>query len=84
MRTTRPNRDARLQELLRSHGVRVTDQRLRVLRELAQLRMPVSHTELADRLAGEGMDRATVFRNLVSLTEAGILAKSQLGSVCRY
>lgn len=84
MRTTRPNRDARLQELLRSRGVRVTDQRLRVLRELAQLRMPVSHTELADRLAGEGMDRATVFRNLVSLTEAGILAKSQLGTVWRY
>jgi Fur family ferric uptake transcriptional regulator len=46
--------------------------------------MPVSHTELADRLAGDGLDRATVFRNLVSLTEAGILAKSQLGAVWRY
>lgn len=84
MRPVRGKRDARLHELLRSHGVRVTDQRLRVLRELAQLRMPVSHTELADRLAGDGMDRATVFRSLVSLSDAGILAKSQLGAVWRY
>jgi Fur family ferric uptake transcriptional regulator len=77
-------REGRLHELLRGHRLRVTDQRLRVLRELARLRMPVSHTELADRLAGEDMDRATVFRNLVSLADAGILARSQLGAVWRY
>ncbi len=78
-------RAQRLRQLLQGSGVRVTDQRLKVLHELDQLRMPVSHTELADRLAGNGLDRATVFRNLVSLTEAGILVRTQLGdTVWRY
>ena len=78
-------RDQRVQQLLRQRGIRVTDQRIKVLRELDQLRVPVSHTELADRLAGDGLDRATVFRNLVALTEAGILVRTQLGdTVWRY
>lgn len=47
--------------------------------ELAKLRIPASHPELTERLAGDGLDRATIYRNLLSLTEAGLLVKTQLG-----
>lgn len=50
-----------------------------ILRELAKLRVPASHPELTERLAGEGLDRATIYRNLLSLTEAGLLVRTQLG-----
>lgn len=72
-------RDDDLRELLVSRGFRVTAQRLVILRELAKLRIPTSHPELTERLAGSDLDRATVYRNLLSLTEAGVLIKTQLG-----
>ena len=50
-----------------------------ILRELAKLRIPTSHPELTERLAGPGLDRATIYRNLLSLTEAGLLVRTQLG-----
>jgi len=39
----------------------------------------MTHAEVAEELAGEGFDKATVFRNLVDLTEAGLLSRSELG-----
>lgn len=76
---TRLLRDEDLKDLLVSRSIRVTEQRMAILRELAKLRIPTSHPELTERLAGTGLDRATVYRNLLSLTEAGILVKTQLG-----
>jgi Fur family ferric uptake transcriptional regulator len=75
----RPLRDDDLRELLTAKGLRVTEQRTTILRELAKLRLPASHPELTDRLASASLDRATIYRNLVSLTEAGILVRTQLG-----
>jgi Fur family ferric uptake transcriptional regulator len=81
----RPLDDARLRQLLVDHGFRVTGPRLQVLGELAKLRTPISHTELAERLAGTPLDRVTIYRNLLSLTEAGVLVRTQLGDgVWRY
>jgi Fur family ferric uptake transcriptional regulator len=65
--------------LLSSRGLRVTEQRLAVVRELSRTRAPVSHPELTERLSGTGLDRATVYRNLLTLTEAGLLVRTQLG-----
>jgi Fur family transcriptional regulator, ferric uptake regulator len=76
---TRRFRDDDLRELLVSRGIRVTQQRMVILRELARLRMPTSHPELTERIAGDGLDRATIYRNLLSLTEAGLLVRTQLG-----
>ncbi len=76
---TRLLRDGDLRQLLRDKGIRVTEQRMVLLRELAKLRIPASHPELTERLAGDGLDRATIYRNLLSLTEAGLLVKTQLG-----
>jgi Fur family transcriptional regulator, ferric uptake regulator len=76
---TRLLRDDDLRQLLIDKDIRVTDQRMAILRELAKLRIPTSHPELTDRLAGASLDRATIYRNLLSLTEAGLLVKTQLG-----
>lgn len=76
---TNPNklREQKLKELLVKKGFRVTQQRLSILGELAQLRVPVSHSELADRLPD--LDRVTVYRTLLSMTDAGVLVRTQLG-----
>ena len=68
-----------LRRFLTERGFRVTEQRLILLRELGQLKQPVSHPELTERLAGTSLDRVTIYRNLLSLTEAGVLIKTQLG-----
>jgi len=84
LRRTSSRRDARFRALLEAQGLRITEQRLSVLRALSWSRTPVSFPELAERLAGD-LDRATVYRNLLALAEAGILVRSQLGDgVWRY
>lgn len=72
-------REDDVRQLLVESGLRVTEQRIQVLRELSRLRVPASHAELTERLAGVGLDRATIYRNLLSLTDAGLLVKTQLG-----
>lgn len=72
-------RNSDLKRLLEAKGIRTTEQRLRILRELASLRMPVSHSELTRRLARSALDRVTIYRNLLSLSAAGILIRTQLG-----
>jgi Fur family ferric uptake transcriptional regulator len=75
----RPQREDVLRQLLSDKGIRVTEQRMLIMRELDKLRVPASHAELTERLSGSTLDRATIYRNLVSLTEAGLLVKTQLG-----
>lgn len=79
MKRKRPVRDDELRELLAGAGLRVTEQRLVVLREMAKLHEPISHPELTERLSGTTLDRATIYRNLLSLTETGLLVKTHLG-----
>jgi len=71
--------------LLASHGLRVTEQRLALLRAMLALTKPVSHPELAELLARSGLDRATVYRNLLTLTAQGVLVRVSMGDqVWRY
>jgi Fur family ferric uptake transcriptional regulator len=72
-------REASIRELLVSKSLRVTEQRLVVLRQLASARKPLSHAELTAKLEGSGLDRATIYRNLLALTEAGLLVRTSLG-----
>ena len=69
----------KLKSTLRGAGLRSTAPRVAVLKRLMGATTPVSHGELADRLADQGIDRATVYRNLTDLTEAGILRRTDLG-----
>jgi len=65
---TRLLRGDDLRRLLVGKGIRVTEQRMVLLRELAKLQLPASHPELTERLAGVGLERAATYRNLLSLT----------------
>ena len=65
--------------MLASRGLRVTEQRLALLHAISLVSSPISHPELSERLADAGLDRATVYRNLLTLADAGVLVRAQLG-----
>ena len=70
---------ADLQAEIRGHGLRSTGPRVAVLAHLRKATSPLSHTEIHEALADRGYDRATIYRNLVDLAEAGLLVRSDLG-----
>lgn len=63
---------------LGQHGLRVTAQRIKVLRALEGEHDPISHGELANKLALSGMDRATVYRNLKTLVESKMVSRTMI------
>jgi len=65
--------------LLRKAGLRCTPARLAVLSHITASGAPRTHAQVADALADRGFDRATIYRNLTELTEAGIFARVELG-----
>jgi Fur family ferric uptake transcriptional regulator len=71
--------DAALRERVRAAGLRVTSARLAVLRVLHLAGLPASHPEVCTALQTDGWDRATLYRNLCDLTEAGLLRRVDLG-----
>ena len=40
---------------------------------------PLTHADVVERVESLGLDRATVYRNLMDLTEVGLVARSDLG-----
>lgn len=64
---------------LRDAGLRATQSRMLVLAFLAETRRPVTHGEVVDALEDRGLDRATIYRNLVDLADAGIARRSDFG-----
>jgi Fur family ferric uptake transcriptional regulator len=70
---------AELQAELRRNGMRSTGSRVAVLAHLHQATAPLSHTEIFEALEERGYDRATIYRNLIDLAEAGLLMRSDLG-----
>jgi Fur family ferric uptake transcriptional regulator len=62
--------------LLQEAGLRVTKHRLLVLETVAKVKLPITVYELIDTLRKkENIDQATVYRNLSSLHEAGLLRR---------
>lgn len=79
---TKRNRGSSLEQvrpLLRKAGLRATAPRLAVLRLMADAKAPLSHAELAEKLAPLGFDRVTLYRNLVDLADAGMFSRIDLG-----
>ena len=68
-----------LRELIRQAGLRSTTARVAVLKQLERATSPISHAELAEAIVPQGFDRATVYRNLMDLTEAGLVARGEYG-----
>ena len=65
--------------MLRSAGLRATAARLAVMKALLAAHAPRSHAEVCEDLADAGIDRVTIWRNLVDLTEAGLVRRSDHG-----
>jgi Fur family transcriptional regulator, ferric uptake regulator len=74
-----PHDDDTLRTELRGAGLRATPARVAVLGVLRDGGSPMTHGEVADRLDGRGWDRATIFRNLVALVEAGFVRRTDVG-----
>ena len=76
---------AEIRARIRATGLRSTGPRIAVLRHLGRSAMPISHAEIADALEPAGFDRATLYRNLIDLTDAGLLSRTDYGDhVWRY
>ncbi|HWO24426.1 MAG TPA: transcriptional repressor [Kofleriaceae bacterium] len=73
------NLDEELCAVVRSRGLRATPSRIAVLELLRASGAPVSHKDVADRLANQQWDRATIYRNLTDLAEAGLLRRTDVG-----
>ena len=68
-----------LRTQLRDKGLRATASRVAVLEHLQHATTPVSHAELAAELSPRGWDRATIYRNLIDLTEVGLVRRTDVG-----
>ena len=68
-----------LRTAIRGVGLRATPSRLAVLELLRTTDAPMSHGEVADRLAAQPWDRATIYRNLTDLAEAKLVRRSDVG-----
>lgn len=69
---------------IRAAGLRVTPSRIHVLKALRDARVPLSHADVANEVEGLGLDRTTVYRNLIDLAEAGILRRSDVDHTWRF
>jgi Fur family ferric uptake transcriptional regulator len=65
--------------LLSKVGLRMTGARMAVMRWLQDAKSPATHAEIAEDLVPLGFDKATVYRNLTDLAEAGLVTRSELG-----
>jgi Fur family ferric uptake transcriptional regulator len=68
-----------LRARIRAAGLRVTAPRVAVLQRLHGARSPSSHGDLVDALTPQGWDRATIFRILNDLADAGMVHRVDLG-----
>jgi Fur family ferric uptake transcriptional regulator len=59
--------------------LRSTPARLAVMASLARRNTPSTHAELAAELVPLGFDKATVYRNLIDLSDAGLVSRGELG-----
>lgn len=64
---------------IRERGLRATPSRIAVLELLRSCDTPMSHGNVADRLAAQPWDRATIYRNLTDLAEAGLVRRTDVG-----
>lgn len=66
-------------ESLRAAGLRSTTSRVAVLQHVATASKPLSHADVSDVLVPEGYDKSTLYRCLVELADAGLLARLDAG-----
>lgn len=70
-------------EVVRGAGLRGTPARLAVVQCLTASPRPLTHAEVSEKLADRGFDQSTIYRCLMELSEAGVLARLDLGDSIR-
>jgi len=80
--TNRDTSTKRWADRVRAAGLRVTLQRIAVLDALAEAHAPLSHAEIIAELGETSFDKATIYRNLIDMAEAGLLSRRDLGDHC--
>jgi Fur family ferric uptake transcriptional regulator len=78
-RREKPDEVRVIRSMLKTAGIRATPARISVLRELRAASSPLTHADLTEILVPEGFDKATVFRNLNDLADAGLASRTELG-----
>ncbi|KAA1261044.1 Ferric uptake regulation protein [Rubripirellula obstinata] len=68
-----------VKQAIRDAGLRATPARMATLQLLRESAAPLTHSVVADHLASSGVDKATAFRNLNDLVEAGLLRRTEVG-----
>lgn len=68
-----------LKQTIRKAGLRATPARVATLDLLNRATSPLTHADVAKHLSQKGIDKATAFRNLNDMTEAGLLRRTELG-----
>lgn len=68
-----------IRTLLSNVGLRTTAARLAVVKRLKAATSPLTHAEVAEDLVPLGFDKASIFRNLVDLVDAGLVQRTELG-----
>ena len=66
-------------QTIRNAGLRATPARVATLDLLHCSASPLTHADVAGYLAERGIDKATAYRNLNDMTEAGLLRRTELG-----
>jgi Fur family transcriptional regulator, ferric uptake regulator len=79
MRRTADSTNDALRARIRAAGLRCTPARLAVFDHLEHAAGPRSHAEVAESLARLGFDQATIYRNLIELTDAKLISRVELG-----
>jgi Fur family ferric uptake transcriptional regulator len=76
---SKPLQNDAVRDRIRGAGLRCTPARVAVLHHLETAPGPLTHAEVSDSLHHLGFDRATIYRNLTELTEAGLAFRVELG-----
>jgi Fur family ferric uptake transcriptional regulator len=69
---------------LQAAGLRVTASRIAVMELLAVSEAPMTHQEVAQHLGDSTWNRSTLYRNLIDLTDAGLLRKTVIAGLMRF
>lgn len=65
--------------MIRGADLRCTSCRIAVLQHLSTAGHPISHNEVAEVLVPLGYDKSTIYRCLIEMAEAGLVARLDLG-----
>src|SRR6056297_1369637 len=68
-----------VKQAIRETGLRATPARIATLQLLRESASPLTHAVVAEHLSATGVDKATAFRNLNDMTEAGLLRRTEVG-----